>query len=123
MSESHHDKWRLELDNEKVHGFFASWWPFARPDAVADEKHFKLNSFLNGWYVEPAELCSEVTGGKSQVAGCTRNPDGSYDMQLVIEFSPQRWFYLGLIISGTTLLGCLGYLVFAFIQNRKKSTV
>jgi hypothetical protein len=119
MSESYHDKWRLELDNKKVHGPLGSWWPFTKPDAVADERHFKLNSFLNGWYVDPAELCSEVTGGKSQVAGCTRNPDGSYDMQLVIEFSPQRWFYLGLIISGTTLLGCLGYLVFAFIQNRK----
>ena len=140
MSESYHDKWRLELDNARprnawhfseifspkisgarVHGFLASWWPFTRVDAVADEHHFKLNSFLNGWYVDPVELCSTVASDKLQVEsmGCKQNPDGSYDIAMVIEFSPQRWFYLGLIISGTTLLACLGYLVLTFMKNRK----
>ncbi|QQR52502.1 hypothetical protein IPG36_08260 [bacterium] len=31
---------------------------------------------------------------------------------MVAEFTPQRWFYVGLIISATTLAGCLGYLGF-----------
>ena len=38
----------------------------------------------------------------------------------VIEFFPQRWFYLGLLISGTTLLACLGYLGYDFFRRRAK---
>jgi hypothetical protein len=37
-----------------------------------------------------------------------------------IYFRPQSYFYLGLIISGTTLLSCLGYLVWAWIGERKE---
>ena len=38
---------------------------------------------------------------KSIKSGCAKNPDGTYDMEMVIEFFPQRWFYLGLLISAT----------------------
>jgi hypothetical protein len=41
-------------------------------------------------------------------------------MEMVIEFWPQRWFYLGLIISGATLAGCLGYLGYAGVQGLRK---
>jgi hypothetical protein len=40
------------------------------------------------------------------------NPDGSIDIELVLYFKPQIYFYLGLLISGTTLLTCLGYLFY-----------
>ena len=59
----------------------------------------------NGWYIDVDKLCKE-----QQL--CTLNADGTYDLELVAEFTPQRWFYVGLIISGTTLAGCLGYLGF-----------
>lgn len=108
MSESYHDKWYLELNNAKVQGRLGGWWPFAKPDRVPDEYHYQLNGFLNAWYVDTTQLC-EV----QKLAGCTKNPDGSYDIEMVIEFWPQRWFYLGLIISGATLAGCLGYLGYA----------
>lgn len=39
-----------------------------------------------------------------------------YDIEFVIEFWPQRWFYVGLLISGTTLAGCLGYLGYEGIR-------
>ncbi|MDZ4225269.1 MAG: hypothetical protein U1C49_00320 [Candidatus Andersenbacteria bacterium] len=106
MSESYHDQWRLMMDNDKVRGKLASWVPWAVPDAIANEHHYKLNSFLNGWYVDTNELCVRQNL-------CRQNADGSYDMDMVIEFWPQRWFYLGLIISGATLVGCLGYLSYA----------
>jgi hypothetical protein len=52
--------------------------------------------------------------------GCKKNPDGSYDINLTLYFKPQSYFYLGLIISGTTLIGCLGYLLYAWWVGRKK---
>lgn len=114
MSESYHDKWQLELDDAKVQGFFDSWWPFVHPHAVAGAYHYQLDGFLNAWYVDPAALCA---GGST---ACTKNPDGSYDIEMQIEFTPQRWFYLGLLISGTTLLGCLGYLGYEGVQGIRR---
>jgi len=116
MSESYHDKWQLQMNNDKVQGRLDSWVPFVSPDRVADEYHYKLNDFLNGWYIEPATMCKEGN------MACTLNADGSYDMEMVIEFFPQRWFYLGLLISGTTLAGCLGYLGYDFVRRRRKSS-
>jgi hypothetical protein len=153
MSESYHDQWQLQMNNSQINGFFDSWLPWVKPDRVADDKHFELNGFLNGWFVEPGELCQvrkvesykvesndlsgaattsvtlpALTGtppagrgfeGGGDFNACTLNADGSYDMEMVIEFFPQRWFYLGLLISGTTFVGCIGYLVFYFIRRRK----
>ncbi|MCG2700432.1 carbohydrate binding domain-containing protein [Candidatus Parcubacteria bacterium] len=112
MSESYHDQWQLELKNEKNTGFFGRWWPLMKPDKVGSEYHYQLNGFLNAWYVDTESLCQNNSA-------CAKNSDGSYDIEMVIEFWPQRWFYLGLIISGITLFGCLGYLGHGFYKRRK----
>ncbi len=117
MSESYHPQWQAQMNNDKINGKLAGWVPWVKPDRIADDKHFELNGFLNGWFVEPAELCS------NENSACTLNPDGSYDMEMTIEFFPQRWFYLGLLISGTTLAGCLGYLGYDFIKRRKNRKI
>ncbi|MFA5993701.1 MAG: hypothetical protein WC823_01950 [Parcubacteria group bacterium] len=106
MSESFHPQWQLQLNNGKVNGLLASWAPWVRPDKVGEQFHYKLNDFLNGWYVDPQALCQNDT------TACTRNADGSVDLEMTLEFFPQRWFYLGLIISTTTLLSCLSYLLY-----------
>jgi hypothetical protein len=41
-------------------------------------------------------------------------------MEMTIEFFPQRWFYFGLLISSTTLLGCVGYLGYGFVKRRRQ---
>ena len=115
MSESYHDKWQLQLNNSKVRGFFGKWVPFVTPDAIGSAQHFKYMTFLNGWYVDPMELCGEA-GVKD---GCTKNADGSYDIEMVIEFTPQRWFYLGLLISGTTFISLMTYLGYDWYRRRK----
>ncbi|WP_412732156.1 hypothetical protein [Minisyncoccus archaeiphilus] len=114
MSESYHPQWELQMNNEKIQGLLDSWWPFAKREKVGEEYHYKLANFLNAWYVDVPELCKD--GNKA----CTKNEDGSYDMELVVEFWPQRWFYLGLLISGTTLVGCVGYLGYDFVRSRRK---
>ncbi len=112
MSESFHPQWQAQFNNEKVNGFLDSWVPFVKPYRVRDEHHFELNGFLNGWYIDTTEYCQNNNL-------CTKNSDGSYDLELVLEFFPQRWFYLGLLISGTTLFGCISYLIYDFIRRRR----
>ena len=114
------------MNNEKINGFFNKWVPWVKPDRVSDDQHFELNGFLNGWFVDTAELCQvesykvhKVESGGLNSA-CVLNSDGSYDIEMVIEFFPQRWFYLGLLISGTTFIGCVTYLVIDFAKRRRR---
>ena len=88
---------------------------FARNDKVVqipDENHLMVNGYANSWIIDPDEIC------KNQ-GFCIKNDDGTYDMELIVEFWPQRLFYIGLGISGMTLLSCLGYLVIDFVNKRK----
>jgi hypothetical protein len=95
---------------------------------VPASDHIDLNDFENGWYIDPAELCSHNSAGSNSkvqssktkiAAGCTKNADGSYNLKLVAEFTPQRWFYVGSIISATTLLACIGYLTYNWRKDKK----
>lgn len=103
MSEAYNPSWRLEL----VSGLH-SWSPFTQVDAVPAASHVDLNDFENGWYVNPARLC------KDHVASCTHNADGSYNLSLVAEFAPQRWFYFGAVVSGLTLIVCVGSVAYYY---------
>lgn len=114
LSDSYHPQWQLQLNDEKIHGVLASWLPFVNPNRVKDEDHYKLYDFLNAWYVDPSKLCGSNTA-------CKLNPDGSYDMEMVLEFWPQRWFYLGLVVSIATLAGSLGYLGYAGIKSYRSN--
>ena len=121
MSECYHEQWRAELDNKKIAGLFKSWIPWVHPDQIPDSQHFKLDNFLNGWYLDAGILCSEQQSpGKITIAkpGCTKNPDGTYDLNLIVEFSPQRYFYVGLIVSVTTLIACIWYLIYSWQKQK-----
>jgi len=63
--------------------------------------HLMVNGFANAWYIEPEDV------------------GGDTDYELIIEFWPQRIFYLGLFVSGLTLIGCLSYLSFVFFRGFK----
>jgi hypothetical protein len=113
MSEAYHPQWQLLANNEKVNEGLNRFVPWTKPDRVPDEHHFSLASFLNGWYVDVNSLCRDQSL-------CTQNADGTYDISMVVEFWPQRWFYVGLVVSGATLLFCIGYLVFDFTRSRRR---
>ncbi|MGE4358068.1 MAG: hypothetical protein AB7E08_05930 [Candidatus Omnitrophota bacterium] len=70
-----------------------------------EAEHLLVNGYANGWYIEPQKL------------GLGKN------FILVIYFWPQSLFYLGLGISGLTLLGCIGYLIYDSIRKRKNKNV
>ncbi len=99
FSDAYHDKWKLTNNNFKWYkGFWDKYYLF-------DDTHFKSYEFLNGWYINPTEL--------------NKNSNGEYELN--IYFKPQSYLYLGLIISITTLAGCVIYLIFILIKNQQSS--
>lgn len=103
MGENFHPKWQLMFNNQKVQGIFNSWIPWIHSDRLPDSVHFRLNDLINGWYFNTNTYCKD----KSL---CTKNADGTYNIELIIEFFPQRWFYIGLTISLLTITICTIYL-------------
>ena len=67
-----------------------------------EAKHHLVNGYANGWYIEPEKL---------------ELPE---DFKLVLYFSPQGLFYLGLGVSGLTFLGCLGYLGWGWKRRKRQ---
>jgi hypothetical protein len=91
-NETYHEQWRASVTGGGI---------------VAAADHLKLNGTMNGWYIDPAKLC--------QHGGCTKTTNG-YDFTIIIEFVPQRWFYLGGAISAVALAGGTAY----FIYERRR---
>ena len=112
LSESFHPQWRLELDNASVQGM-NYWWPGASAQQAG--QHFELSGYSNAWYIDPAVLC----GSKGITAGCQHNADGSYNIELLAEFVPQRWFVVNQFISVSTLVVAVGYVAVTRRRTRR----
>ncbi len=80
---------------------------------VFEDSHKLVYDYANQWTIDPEYIKSNFD--KSMYK---ENPDGSIDLELTLYFKPQSYFYLGIIISGTTLILCLGYLGYAFYHKR-----
>jgi hypothetical protein len=98
-------------NNNLPSGFFWETW-FEKP--LAEDNHLTANGYANAWLIETAKLCGESP------SACVKNSDGTYDLELVVEFWPQRLLYFGLFVSGFTLFACLSYLLGVFIKRRRK---
>lgn len=117
LSETYHPKWQLEMSNAKANGPLRDWLPGVETDAVSDKRHFKLNDSINGWYIDPQQLCQNQTA-------CKQNSDGSYDMKVVAEFTPQRWFNLSVVTSSMTITASVSYLLlYNWRQKRNEKEV
>lgn len=67
---------------------------------IPEERHFLANGYANSWDITPEDS------------------RGEENYEIIIEFWPQRLFYIGLGISLITFLGCLGYLGQSFMKRR-----
>ena len=70
--------------------------------------------YANQWTIDPDYIRANYPKEYYK-----ENPDGSIDVRMTLYFKPQSYFYLGLIISGTTLLVLIGYLGYDTIRRRK----
>jgi len=71
---------------------------FKKP--LSEKNHLFVNGYANAWYIDPKEI-------------------GTQNFSITLYFWPQSLFYLGLFISGSTLLGCLGYLGYLWLKGKK----
>jgi hypothetical protein len=90
-----------------------------------DLLHWQINSFANSWWIDTnfirqIPLSTDINNRYYQL-----NQNGSVDFELVLEFWPQRLFYMGGIFSITLFFSCVTALalrsLFRFINNRSIS--
>lgn len=110
FSEKYHPDWRLHV------GPF-NWFKVltAKNYFIDGRYHFENDAKLNSFLIDPEYIKQNFSKDYYK-----ENPDGSIDVELTLYFKPQSYFYLGLIISGTTLFGCLGYLGWDWVRNKKR---
>ncbi len=95
------DKQKDAIQNDNLPaGWFYETWGKAR---ISDDYHWVVNGYANSWWINLNEIKKD--------GGYVQNPDGSIDFELVLEFWPQQVFYLGLLISGLTLLLSIAFLL------------
>ena len=93
-------------------GWFGQTWGKA---TIPEDTHYEVNNYSNSWWVDVDALCKQQNI-------CHKNDDGTYDISLVIENKYNHWLFLALLISGATLLSCLGYLGYDFARRRKNKS-
>ncbi len=119
FSENYHPQWkaylasmsqeeRKLLESGTISGeqlardnFSETWFKHSLDEAA----HQKVNSYANSWIVDPVKLCSQ------NLSLCVSNETGSYDFELIIEFWPQRLFYVGLMIALIALTMSIFYVL------------
>ncbi len=83
--------------------------------SIFENTHTMVYDYANQWTIDPDYIKQNYSKEYYK-----DNPDGSIDLELTLYFKPQSYFNLGLIISGTTLTACIGYLVWDFWKNRSR---
>lgn len=108
--ETYNKLWQLQFDTGKqgIGGIFT-------PPPIAEGRHLRVNGAMNGWYIDPERLCNQAN------ENCTRRADGSYDIRLVMVFTPQRWFYIGSFISLIAAVGT-GIYITRDIRRARRET-
>jgi hypothetical protein len=118
FSESFHGGWKLYLralgPDFKAAEKCRIWdtW-FKEP--FCDEEHILANGYANAWWIDP----DNVRGQGAEIKNYYENPDGSIDFEMILEYWPQRLFYLGLLVSIIGFFICLSYLFVDSCHRRR----
>ena len=117
FAENYNSSWGLYINkyarNKNIISAIDLSYLYKKP--IFDDTHKLVSGYANQWTIDPKYIKQSFSKEYYK-----ENPDGSIDVELTLYFKPQSYFYLGLIISGTTLLACLGYLGIDLIRRRRK---
>jgi hypothetical protein len=100
----------IQNDNLANGNIFETW---LKNPIDGNQKHLVANGYANSWLIDPEKMCA-------QGDNCSKNSDGSYNFEMVMEFWPQRIFYMGFFVSGMAFLACLGYLIYDWKRGKNK---
>jgi hypothetical protein len=81
---------------------------------IFNNTHKKVYDYANNWTIN-----SDYIKQNFSKEYYIENEDGSIDIEMVLYYKPQSYFYLGILISGITLMVCFGYL----IKDKKREKV
>ncbi|MBI3277334.1 MAG: hypothetical protein HYZ66_06205 [Chlamydiae bacterium] len=73
--------------------------------------HIKVNNFANGWWIDPKGFNMD-----------NNNHSESKNLKLVLEFIPQRYLELGLLMAGGVLAGIMFFLLGGVWMKRHSSS-
>lgn len=109
--EGFHEGWKAYLrrePNKKQEPWSAllSAWK-DRNNKIAIKDHYVVNGYANAWAVPAIQ---SVLRGTAQDSDTEKKNANEENFQVIIEYLPQRFLELGLLISTFALLGCIGYL-------------
>lgn len=103
---------KMDGGEKRVEKFrFASLTFWEKEGRAEIPYHVKINGFANGWWVDPEEW-----GIEKKVLGDKKNYE---NFEIVIEFTLQKWFEIGWLISGITLFVSLTFVGICFLKGRK----
>lgn len=107
FNESFHQGWRAYIESEyKTQPNFLQKLFNNHSENNIDNNHVMVNGFANGWLINSNEFRH------------LSNYDGSYD--LILEFWPQRQFFITLTLSGTIFSLCIIYILYTKIKHKPK---
>ncbi|MEM2335688.1 MAG: hypothetical protein QXZ64_05100, partial [Candidatus Bathyarchaeia archaeon] len=67
-------------------------------------------AYVNGERIQSIPLYGVINGFWINQTGL---------LEISIEYEPQKWFYMGSIISVSTLIACITYLVYDWIKKKR----
>ena len=116
FSESFHPGWKAYIrQSSGVKGQGSDFEWSAVLSALRDwgkkieiKEHYPVNGYANAWWV-PVEDSQAKT--KEQESSPS-------EFEITIEYSPQRWLEIRMVVSLIILVGGVGYFVFRFRQRR-----
>lgn len=110
FNENFNKNWELYLSDKRLTASGQTSEIFLEPATfetwgkrpIAQDRHFQVNGYANSWLIKPEDT----------------NFQENYE--LIVEFWPQRLFYLGLLLSSVILImSCFSYLLFNLNEKKK----
>ncbi len=102
-----HPGWKIYFFTEKPKDNFSGFAPF-RYHSESKAIHVKTNGYANGWILPVDDICSQKS--------CEKNTDGSYNYFLVVDYFPQQYVAVSILISVFVLVSLISIL---FVYERR----
>lgn len=108
FNQNYHPDWKIFIHTRDTsqNGQIIQYF-FPQP---LSPNHFTANGYANAWFINPHTICAQYNS-------CTRNADGTYSIDIMIEYWPNRLFVLGLMFFSITSIGVL---IILFITQLKR---
>jgi hypothetical protein len=100
FSENYHPQWKIRI------GKFNWFDALVKKDYFIDNKHhFNNQAAYNSYYLDPRLICQNFE--------CEKETGGNYKIQATLYFLPQSYLHIGSIVSLTSLILAISYILFS----------